>query len=51
MEYSEFTKAYLEAMDFTELGEEGQPPVGAKLSPPQPLRGAERLRQLRTGLP
>jgi hypothetical protein len=33
MEYSEFTKAYLEAMDFTELGEEGQPPVGAKLSP------------------
>lgn len=33
MEHSEFTRAYLEAMDFTELGEEGQPPVGARLSP------------------
>jgi len=28
---SEFINAYLEAVDFTELGEEGQPPVGADI--------------------
>lgn len=35
MEHSEFARAYLEAMDFTELGEvdSGQPPKGAQLSP------------------
>lgn len=28
---SEFIDAYLEAIDFTELGEEGQPPIGADI--------------------
>ena len=28
---SEFIAAYLEAVDFTELGEEGQPPIGADI--------------------
>lgn len=28
---SEFISAYLEAVDFTELGEEGQPPIGADM--------------------
>lgn len=28
---SEFITAYLEAVDFTELGEEGQPPIGAEI--------------------
>jgi hypothetical protein len=28
---SEFITAYLEAIDFTELGEEGQPPIGAEI--------------------
>lgn len=34
LEYTEFQKAYLEAIDFTELGEvdQGQPPKGAMLS-------------------
>lgn len=28
---SEFISAYLEAIDFTELGEYGQPPIGAEI--------------------
>ena len=28
---SEFIAAYLEAIDFTELGEDGQPPIGADI--------------------
>jgi|11BtaG_2_1085332.scaffolds.fasta_scaffold00312_30 hypothetical protein len=28
---SQFIAAYLEAVDFTELGEEGQPPIGAEI--------------------